>query len=71
LRYRAAFDSALFTEVLGIMIGTVFEFLQRRAHDTGIPKANISNPKGFELDLSSEFPYHLCDSMIDDSEIVF
>ena len=39
LRYRVAFDSALFTEVLGIMIGTVFEFLKRRAHATGIPKA--------------------------------
>ena len=28
-------------------------------------------PLGFGLDLSSEFPYHLCDSIVDDSEIEF
>jgi hypothetical protein len=39
LRYRVAFDAALFTAVLGILIGTVFEFLERRAHDNGIPNA--------------------------------
>jgi hypothetical protein len=39
MRYRVAFDSALFTGVLGIMIGTVFEFLKRRASDSGIPKS--------------------------------
>ena len=39
LRYRVAFDSGLFTDVLGIMIGAVFEFLKRRARDNGIPKA--------------------------------
>ena len=39
LRYRVAFDAALFTEVLGIMIATVFEFLKRRARDNGITQS--------------------------------
>jgi putative transposase len=39
LRYRVAFDAALFGEVLGIMIRSVFEFLKRRARDNGIPQS--------------------------------
>jgi len=39
LRHRVAFDSALLTNVLGIMIGAEFEFLKRSAHDSGIPKS--------------------------------
>ena len=38
-RYRVAFDAALFGEVLGIMIRTVFEFLKQRACDNGIPES--------------------------------
>jgi hypothetical protein len=34
-----AFDAAMFGEVLGIMIRTVFEFLKQRARDNGIPKS--------------------------------
>ena len=39
LRYRVAFDSALLTDVLGILVGTAFEFLKRSARDSGIPRS--------------------------------
>ncbi len=38
LRYRVAFDAELLSDVLRIVIRTVFEFLKRRACEYGIPK---------------------------------
>lgn len=38
LRYRVAFDAALLSDVLRIVIRSVFEFLKRRACEYGIPK---------------------------------